>query len=212
MSFYTKLDFQYKILFLGDTSVGKTSLFIRYIDNKYDDEGCPTLGVDVRYKYVTLDDKKIRVDIWDTAGQERFKNITKNYFREANGIILVFDVTNKETFDVLKKWLLTAKDNVPPETEMIAVGNKIDLEEKREVKFELLKEFGLKHKIDVFETSAKTGQGVQEIFNCLINKLFNNKNIGKVLPSEDDDAKRRGSHVLNKKTLKPKDKKKGCDC
>ena len=155
MSFDTTLDFQYKILFLGDTSVGKTSLFIRYIDNKYDDEGCSTLGVDVRYKYVTLEDKKIRVDIWDTAGQERFKNITKNYFREANGIILVFDVTNKDTFDVLKTWLITAKDNVPPETEMIAVGNKIDLEEKREVSFKLLKEFGLKHKIDVFETSAK---------------------------------------------------------
>ena len=211
MSFHTKLDFQYKILFLGDTSVGKTSLLIRYIDNKYDDEGCPTLGVDVRYKYVTLEDKKIRVDIWDTAGQERFKNITKNYFREANGIILVFDVTNKETFDVLKTWLITAKDNVPPETEMIAVGNKIDLGEKREVKFELLKDFGLKHKIDVFETSAKTGDGVQEIFNCLINKLFSNKKIGKVLPSEDDCTNRRGSHVLDRETLKG-DKKKGCDC
>ena len=212
MSFYTKLDFQYKILFLGDTSVGKTSLLIRYIDDKYDDKGCPTLGVDVRYKYVTLDEKKIRVDIWDTAGQERFKNITKNYFREANGIILVFDVTNKETFDVLKKWLITAKDNVPPETEMIAVGNKIDLEEKREVKFELLKEFGLKYKIDVFETSAKTGQGVQEIFNSLISNLFTNKNIGKVLPSEDECSKRKGSYTLDRKTLKPKDKKKGCDC
>jgi len=110
MSFYSKLDLQYKLLFLGDTSVGKTSLLIRYIDKKYDEDSLPTLGVDLRYKYVTLENKKIRVDIWDTAGQERFKNITKNYFRGAHGIILVFDITNKVTFDVLKTWFITAQN------------------------------------------------------------------------------------------------------
>ncbi len=212
MSFYSKLDLQYKLLFLGDTSVGKTSLLIRYIDKKYDEDSLPTLGVDLRYKYVTLENKKIRVDIWDTAGQERFKNITKNYFRGAHGIILVFDITNKVTFDVLKTWFITAQNIVPPETEMIVVGNKIDLEDKREINFESLKEFGLKHKIDVFETSAKTGEGVEEIFTYLINKLFKNKNIGKILPNDDEISKRNDSHVLDKESQRPREKKKDCNC
>jgi len=212
MSFYSKLDLQYKLLFLGDTSVGKTSLLIRDIDKKYDEDSLPTLGVDLRYKYVTLENKKIRVDIWDTAGQERFKNITKNYFRGAHGIILVFDITNKVTFDVLKTWFITAQNIVPPETEMIVVGNKIDLEDKREINFESLKEFGLKHKIDVFETSAKTGEGVEEIFTYLINKLFKNKNIGKILPNDDEISKRNDSHVLDKESQRPREKKKDCNC
>jgi small GTP-binding protein len=212
MSFYTKLDLQYKLLFLGDTSVGKTSLLIRYIDNKYDGDGLPTLGVDVRYKFVELENKKIRVDIWDTAGQERFKNITKNYFRGAHGIILVFDITNRATFDVLKTWFITAQNNVSPETEMIVVGNKIDLNDERQVNFESLKEFGLKHKIDVFETSAKTGEGVQEIFECLINKLFMNKNIGIISPTDDENSKRNDSHVLDIESQRPREKKKDCNC
>ena len=212
MSFYTKLDLQYKLLFLGDTSVGKTSLLIRYIDNKFDEESLATLGVDVRYKFVTLENKKIRVDIWDTAGQERFKNITKNYFRGAHGIILVYDITKKATFDVLKTWLIAAQNSVPPETEMIVVGNKIDLKDKREVDFEYLKEFGLKHKIDVFETSAKTGEGVEEIFTCLINKLFMNKNIGKIPNNDDENPKRNDSHVLDLESQRPKEKKKDCNC
>ena len=212
MSFYTKLDLQYKLLFLGDTSVGKTSLLIRYIDNKFDEESLATLGVDVRYKFVTLENKKIRVDIWDTAGQERFKNITKNYFRGAHGIILVYDITKKATFDVLKTWLIAAQNSVPPETEMIVVGNKIDLKDKREVDFEYLKEFGLKHKIDVFETSAKTGEGVEEIFTCLINKLFMNKNIGKIPNNDDENPKRNDSHVLDLESQRPKEKNKDCNC
>ena len=213
MSFYTKLDFQYKLLFLGDTSVGKTSLLIRYTDNKFEDGSVPTLGVDVRYKYVSLENKKIRLDIWDTAGQERFKNITKNYFRGANGIIFVCDVTNKETFDKLKSWLNDAQGNVSPETEMIVVGNKIDLKEKRQVKLELLKEFGEKHNIDVFETSAKTGEGVEEIFIELTKKLFKNKNIGIVLPGDEESSKRNGSYILQNDSQKSKDKhKEGCNC
>ena len=193
----SKLDFQYKILFLGDTSVGKTSLLIRYTDNKFDGDSLPTLGVDVRYKYVTLEEKKIRLDIWDSAGQERFKNITKNYFRGANGIIFVCDITNKDTFDTLKNWLNEVKNDVSVETEMIIVGNKIDLNEKRQVNFDLLESLGKKNNIEVFETSAKTGEGVEEIFSNLTKKLFKNKNIGVVLPGDDELSMRRGSYILN---------------
>ena len=215
MSFHTKLDYQYKLLFLGETSVGKTSLLIRFTDGKFDEEkSLPTLGVDVRYKYIILEEKKIRLDIWDTAGQERFKNITKNYLQGANGIILVCDVTNKDSFDKLKTWLNDAQINVSTETEMIIVGNKIDLIEKRKVKFETLKEFGDKHNIDVFEVSAKTGEGVEDIFSNLTKKLFEKKHIGVVLPGEDELSMRRGSYILQSESGKKNNKNEGngCNC
>ena len=214
MSFHTKLDYQYKLLFLGETSVGKTSLLIRFTDDLFDSESLPTVGVDVRYKYVTLDEKKIRLDIWDTAGQERFKNITSNYLHGANGIIFVCDVTNKESFDKLKSWLIDAKGNVSPETEMIIVGNKIDLTEKRKIQFETLKEFGDRYKIDVIEVSAKTGEGVEDIFSNLTKKLFKKKNIGVILPGEDEYTMRRGSYILKSESGKGNNKREGngCNC
>ena len=212
MSFHTKIDYQYKLLFLGETSVGKTSLFIRFAEDKFIQEGMPTLGVDVKYKYVTLEDKKIRLDLWDTAGQERFKNITKNYLQGANGIFFVCDVTNKETFNKLKFWFTETQDKITPDTEMIIVGNKIDLIEKRVVKLEALKELGKKFNIDVFEVSAKTGEGVEEIFISLTKKLLQNKNIGAVLEGEDENTMRRGSYILNQKTKKNNKNGNGCNC
>ena len=216
MSLPSKLDFQYKILFLGDTSVGKTSLLIRYTDNKFEEDSLPTVGVDVRNKYLSLEKKKIRLDIWDSAGQERFKNIAKNYFHGANGIIFVYDITNKNTFETLKVWLREVQNDVSEETEMIIVGNKIDLNEKREVNYELMENLGKKNNIEVFETSAKTGEGVEEIFIFLTKKLFQNKNIGVVLPGDDEATIRRGSYILNKRnSIKNKNNKEnenGCSC
>ena len=216
MSLPSKLDFQYKILFLGDTSVGKTSLLIRYTDNKFEEDSLPTVGVDVRNKYLSLEKKKIRLDIWDSAGQERFKNIAKNYFHGANGIIFVYDITNKNTFETLKVWLREVQNDVSEETEMIIVGNKIDLNEKREVNYELMENLGKKNNIEVFETSAKTGEGVEEIFIFLTKKLFQNKNIGVVLPGDDEATIRRGSYILNKnnavKNKNNKENENGCSC
>jgi len=210
----SKLDYMYKYLFLGETSVGKTSLLIRYSDDIFDSDSLPTLGVDVRYKYVTLENKRIRLDIWDTAGQERFKNITKNYLHGANGILYVYDITNKESFNKLKTWLNDSKGNISPETEKIIVGNKIDLEEKREVNIDTVKDFGEKHNIDVFEVSAKNGKGVEEIFTHLTKKLFQKKHIGVVQPGEDEFTMRRGSYVLNAESAKPKNNRngEGCNC
>ena len=216
MDFPSKLDYQYKLLFLGDTSVGKTSLLIRYTDNIFDSESLPTLGVDVRYKYVTLENQKIRLDIWDTAGQERFKNITKNYLNGANGIFFVCDITNGNTLEILKTWINDAKANVSPETEMVIVGNKIDLNDKREIKLDSIKKLGEKYQLEVFETSAKTGEGVEDIFIYITQKLFQNKEIGKVLPGDDEATKRRGSYILKKESIKgnnnTKNNENNCSC
>jgi len=209
------LDLQYKLLFLGETSVGKTSILLRYTDDTFN-SFLPTVGVDVRYKYIKYENKKIRLDIWDTAGQERFKNIAKNYFRGSNGIILVFDISNKESFNKLKFWLTDCKENIDPETELVIAENKIDIEEEqRVVSKEVIKEFGEKYNIEVFPTSAKTGEGIDKVFSHLISKLFMKKHIGVVPPNEDEFTQRRGSYLLNNNISEKDDKKKKkekCNC
>jgi len=208
------LDLQYKFLFLGETSVGKTSILLRYTDDNFN---CflPTVGVDVRYKYIQYENKKIRLDIWDTAGQERFKFIAKNYFRGANGIIFVFDISNKESLNKLKFWLYDCKQKIDPEAELIIAENKIDLESERVISKEAIKEFGEKNNIEIIPTSAKTGEGIDAVFSHLISKLFLKKNIGIVPPNEDEFTQRRGSYILNNNISEKDDKKKKkekCNC
>ena len=172
------IDIEYKILLLGDTDVGKTSLIIRYLEDKFDENYTSTIGLDVRYKDMVKNNKKIRLNIWDTAGQERFRSMTNNLLNGAHGIILVCDITNKNTFETVKHWLRDNSYIHEGNIEIIIVGNKIDLENEREISKDAIKEFGKKNNIEVFNTSAKTGEGVKEAFECLINKLCNNKIIG----------------------------------
>ena len=208
------IDLQYKFLFLGETSVGKTSILLRYTDDSFN-SFLPTVGVDVKYKYIKYEDKKIRLDIWDTAGQERFKNIAKNYFRGANGIVLVFDISNKESLKKLKYWIKDCIPNIDPEAELVIAENKIDLESERVISKESIKEFGEKNNIEIFPTSAKTGEGIENVFSYLISKLFLKKNIGVVPPNEDEFTQRRGSYLLNNNISEKDDKKKKkekCNC
>ncbi len=199
------LDLQYKILVLGESSVGKTSLLVRYTEDKFENT-VQTIGVDVKNKYVMYENKKIQLELWDTAGQERFKGIAQNYFRAANGVILVFDITNKESFNKLKFWINEGKTNIGQDTELIIAENKIDLEESRAVTKEAIKEFGKKTNLDILPTSAKTGEGVNEIILMLVKKLFSNKKIGIV--KADDTS----SGIVTVKREKTKKEKKGCNC
>ena len=199
------LDLQYKILVLGESSVGKTSLLVRYTEDKFENT-VQTIGVDVKNKYVMYENKKIQLELWDTAGQERFKGIAQNYFRAANGVILVFDITNKESFNKLKFWINEGKTNIGQDTELIIAENKVDLEESRAVTKEAIKEFGKKTNLDILPTSAKTGEGVNEIILMLVKKLFSNKKIGIV--KADDTS----SGIVTVKREKTKKEKKGCNC
>ena len=201
------MDLNYKLLFLGESNVGKTSLLLRYTDGVFENS-LPTVGIDVKYKYLTYDNKKIRLDIWDTAGQERFRGIAQNYFRGANGIIFVFDITNKESFNKLRVWLSDVKPKINPGTVMVVAENKIDLEVKREVSKDLIEEFKEKNEIDIFSTSAKSGEGVSEMIGNLVSKLYNNKNIG-AFEDDDENFRRKDSVKLQKKV---ENKKEGCNC
>ena len=189
-------DLQIKLLFLGDTGVGKTSLLIRYMDNKYE-AGTQTVGIDVRYKYIKYDNKNIRLDIWDTAGQERFKGLTNAYVKGSNGIIYVYDKTNKDSFEKLKMVMMETKKNISNEVEIMVVENKNDLKEKG-ISDKAVNDFESKNNVKVYSTSAKTGDGVETMFMDLIKKILKNKNNVIAKPDDDDTDKNFRKIKLNK--------------
>ena len=162
----------YKILLLGDSAVGKSCLLLRYFDEKFQDLHLATIGLDFRLKRINLENnKKIKVQIWDTAGQDRFLAITKNYYRGANGILLVFDITNLSSFEHIKNWIEQIKEEAPEKIIIYLVGNKIDCVNNRLISYEegkkLAEEFGLKY----YETSAKNNENVDSTFLDLIKEI-----------------------------------------
>ncbi len=169
-----------QLLVIGDTSVGKTSLITRYTNGTFKDEYLATVGLDYYSKEEIINNKSINIKIWDTAGQERFKALTQSYFRNAEGVMLAFDVTKSESYDNLKDWIASIKKNLEGKNiflPLIIVGNKIDMEESREVEKESAEQFATENNYKYFETSAKTGEGVDEAVRDLINQVLNNNQI-----------------------------------
>ena len=150
------------------------------------------------------------MNIWDTAGQERFQGLAKNYLRGANGVIFVIDITKEKSFDDLKIILDNVKHDLSSEVQMIIVENKIDLEEDRSVSKEKLAQFAQDNNMEIFSASAKTGKGVENFFNVLIEKIFNNENIGKINNDEESEIDNEGKIKLDKHKVKSEKKK--CLC
>ena len=162
----------YKVLLLGDKTVGKTCFLIQYTDKVFIENHITTIGLDYRLKTMTLkDEKNIKLQIWDTAGQDRFRAITRNYYKSAHGVILLYDVTNKETFLNVKKWIDSIKDEAQKNIVIYIVGNKIDMSEKRQVTTQEGKELAEKYGLPFCESSARTGENVNEIFNDIAEKV-----------------------------------------
>ena len=171
----SKKESLYKILILGDSTVGKTCFLTRYADNTFQENQMATLGVDYKLKNVKMEDGNIvKLQIWDTAGQDRFHSLTRNYFKGAHGIILLYDITTQSSFDNVSKWIKQIKEDASEKVVIILVGNKIDLEHKRAIPTEegekIAEDFGL----IFFECSAKTGKNINESFNELIKKTVAN--------------------------------------
>ena len=204
----SSVDRIYKLLIIGESSVGKTSIIVRYTENKFDNSGIATCGVDVKCKYVSYENIKIRLDIWDTAGQERFRGLAKNYFRGSNGFILVYDITNQKSFEKLKGWMNDAKEKMDPKSKMIVIGNKKDCQENREVDLDILEDFANKNKVKTLEVSAKTNEGIDEIFNIMVEDLVKGNNMG-VIKDEDSETDKTFNSLNNSKEFK---KKNTCKC
>ena len=165
----------YKILLLGDSSVGKTCFLMRYTDNTYQEIHMSTIGIDNKFKDVELEDgKKVKIQIWDTAGQDRFRSITRNYYKGANGIVLIFDVTNKKSYENVKNWVKQIKEEVSSRVTIILVANKIDDVNHRIVTKEEGEKIANECGLMFFECSAKTGENIEHAFNELVKKTVEN--------------------------------------
>ena len=172
----------YKIVVLGDISVGKTSILSRFRYGIFEPEYMPTLGIDFFSQNLFYEDKTIRLILWDTAGEERFRSLIPSYLKNADCIIIVFDITNKDSFNSLNKWLTDSKNNASEGTIYIICGNKSDLKEKRTVNENEIDEYIKKNELIYVECSAKNGEGIKDLFNTVA------KNLGEVNFAKSDYA------------------------
>jgi small GTP-binding protein len=169
-------DYLFKILLIGDSGVGKSNLLLQFSENKSCDSYITTIGIDFKIKTVEIDGKKIKMQIWDTAGQERFRTITQAYYRGAQGILIVYDRTNRESFLNVSKWLADISNHTSDSIVKMVIGNKLDVETKEPVTYEEGKELADKHGIHFFETSAKTGKNVGTTFETLAKEFIKSIN------------------------------------
>ena len=187
-----------KLLIIGDSDVGKTSMLLKYTDNFFPESHLATIGVEFKTKEIEFQDYKISLQIWDTAGQERFRSITKSFFRSTNGIIFMYDITDKNTFKNVKDWVKDSENN-DTGFKKILVGNKIDLKNKRKVELKEVKEWADKKELEVMEASAKLGTNVDKVFLRLVELILDKK-------AKDDIIKKYGING-NKENTKLKSSK-----
>ena len=206
MATNNKPQIKLKLLIIGDSSVGKTSMLLSYTDNYFPESHLATIGVEYKVKEIVTDKYNISLQIWDTAGQERFRSITKSFFRNTNGIIFVYDVTCRKSFQSVKEWI---KDSELHDTgfDKILCGNKIDLKEKREVNFDELEEFGMKKKIEVMEISARERINIDEAFQKIINLILSNKSDKEII---DEFGIKNNNNDINLDKNNTKKRKQGC--
>lgn len=166
-------DYAHKIIFVGDASVGKSSILTRYVDNTYGEPYLSTIGVDFKLKTIeTTDDKIIRLHLWDTAGQEKFYAIVSTYYRGAHCIVLTFDLSDYESFKNLRYWMEQCDKYASKSALRILVGTKNDVDkEKIKIDEEEIKKFCNDNKMDYYAISAKKNEGMTELFNNMINVL-----------------------------------------
>ena len=162
------------LMLLGDGQVGKTSLILRYTENTFDESGTSTCGIDFKCKFVSCDDKKIRLDIWDTAGQERFKSMSVQVIKNSDAVILVYAIDDLTSFKDLDQWLSKLNETTDiTKKPIIIIGNKADVENgKREVTYEEGRNYAENKGYKFYETSAKTGQNINEAFNDIFEQLY----------------------------------------
>lgn len=154
----------YKIVVVGASGVGKTAIVNQLINKNFKEEGQPTIGVEFKSYSLQADDENVKLQIWDTAGQERFRSVSKAYFRNALGAVLVFDLTQRQSFEELNMWINDLNSLCAPNAYIILVGNKKDLEDDRQIAETEAQEFAKRYNLQYLETSAKTGDNVQDTF------------------------------------------------
>ncbi|EUB61729.1 Ras-related protein Rab-3 [Echinococcus granulosus] len=202
-------DYMFKILIIGNSSVGKTSFLVRYAEDSFTSAFVSTVGIDFKVKTVFRQDKRVKLQIWDTAGQERYRTITTAYYRGALGFILMYDVTNEDSFNAVRDWVTQIKTYSWDNAQVVLVGNKSDLAAERQITAErgraLADTLGLKF----FETSAKDNVNVKAVFDLMVDIILE-----KVAETSDQDGAMAGSNAPGAKRLteRPEGQGSGCGC
>lgn len=167
-------DHLFKLLMIGDAGVGKSSMLLRFTDDSFDEHIQSTIGVDFKVKHLDVASKRIKLTIWDTAGQERFRTLTSSYYRGAQGVVMVYDVTRRDSFENLEQWLKEVKLYSPNNGEGVVkllVGNKIDLKDNRKVSREEAEAWARSQGMLFLEASAKTRTGIKQCFMEVVHKI-----------------------------------------
>eukprot|EP01138_Halocafeteria_seosinensis_P005980 gb/GECG01006112.1/.p1 GENE.gb/GECG01006112.1/~~gb/GECG01006112.1/.p1 ORF type:complete len:214 (+),score=26.11 gb/GECG01006112.1/:1-642(+) len=187
-------DYLFKIVLIGDSGVGKSNLLSRFTRNEFNLESKATIGVEFATKTVEIDGKIIKAQIWDTAGQERYRAITSAYYRGAVGALLVYDISNHETFRNVERWLRELRDHADLKIVIMLVGNKSDLRHQRAVPTDEALEFAEKHDLAFIETSALDAGGVETAFLNILSEIYR-------LVSTKKATENEGSAVVPGKTI-----------
>jgi len=193
----------YKLLLIGDSGVGKSCILLRFVDGTYTDTVISTIGVDYKNRIIDLHDQKIKLQIWDTAGQERFRTITSSYYRGAHGIIVVYDVTDQQTFNNVKQWLQEIERYASDNVIKLICGNKVDLSANKLVDQATAQEMADQMGVKFMETSAKDGTNIEAAIKMLAEMIYDSRT------KTDDGAN--DSVVVVAKKGKKKEKKGGCE-
>eukprot|EP00049_Salpingoeca_infusionum_P003480 m.66872 g.66872 ORF g.66872 m.66872 type:complete len:210 (-) comp12151_c0_seq3:337-966(-) len=204
-------DFLFKFLVIGNANTGKSCLLHQFIESKFKAESSHTIGVEFGSKVINCGGKSVKLQIWDTAGQERFRSVTRSYYRGAAGALLVYDISSRETFTALTNWLTDARTLASSDIVIVLAGNKKDLEAEREVTFLEASRFAQENDLMFLETSARTGENVEEVFMKCARSILSKLESGQLEPDRAGSGIQYGDSSLRK--LKPADKSGGdCGC
>jgi len=188
----TSYAYLFKYIIIGDSSVGKSCLLLQFADKRFKADHDTTIGVEFGSKNIQIKDKTIKMQIWDTAGQESFRSITRSYYRGSIGALLVYDVTRRETFEGLTKWLEETRNYANDKTLIILIGNKTDLADKREVSTEEGEKFAKQNGIFFMETSAKTAFNVETAFHKTAEEILERIQKGEIDPTNESNGIKMG--------------------
>ena len=203
-------EMMFKVVLVGDSSVGKTNIMSKYLKNEFHEDSKATVGVEFGSKQFTVEGHQVKAQIWDTAGQERYKAITSAYYKGAKGAFVVYDITRKQSFDSVDRWINDIKAAADKNLTIIIIGNKCDLEDQRQVNKEQGEEKAKSYEVAFMETSALSGENLDKAFDKMINEVF--KKCHEEMTADVDIEAVGPSKDISLDKTKPKDggKKKCC--
>lgn len=192
--------YQFRLILVGDSHVGKSCLLRRFKEGRFIEFNDPTVGVDFHTNMIQVDGSNwLKLQLWDTAGHERFRAITRSYYRNAVGVLLVFDVTDRNSFNKIPEWIEDILQSSKPNTPLfVLVGNKSDLDDKRQVLVWEAQQYASAHKMEYIETSARTGNNTDKVFSLLAKRIYESIESGEIQVGNGWEGVKEGSIIQDK--------------